>query len=120
MSFGTRQNGRCSSIYSPVEKGAYTGKGVPLTKRRSQVKGEKVLPQGDVTITSDRPPTRLADVYGSWATSENNASLVAALTMCPTRLESIKYFYRQFNEFNKDPEQILNSMLTGKPGAQKI
>ena len=36
--------------------------------------------------------------------------------MGPTRAA---YFKRQFNEFNKDPEQILNAMLTGKPGAQK-
>ena len=95
----------------PVEKGAYTGKGAYKTPIK--VKGEKYYRKA-VTITSDRPPTRLADVYGSWATSENNASLVAALG--PTRA---KYFYRQFAEFNKDPEQILNAMLTGKPGAQK-
>ena len=77
------------------------------------MKGEKYYRKA-VTISSDRPPTRLADVYGSWATSESNPSLVAALG--PTRA---KYFYRQFAEFNKDPEQILNAMLTGKPGAQK-
>jgi hypothetical protein len=95
----------------PVEKGAYKGKGAYKTPIK--VKGEKYYRKA-VTITSDRPPTRLADVYGSWATSESNPSLVAALG--PTRA---KYFYRQFNEFNKDPEQILNAMLTGKPGAQK-
>ena len=95
----------------PVEKGAYKGKGAYKTPIK--VKGEKYYRKA-VTITSDRPPTRLADVYGSWATSETNPSLVAALG--PTRA---KYFYRQFAEFNKDPEQILNAMLTGKPGAQK-
>ena len=113
----------------PVEKGAYTYKGTPANKltgakwdeaRRKgyyktpiKVKGEKYYRKA-VTITSDRPPTRLADVYGSWATSDSNPSLVAALG--PARA---RYFYRQFNEFNKDPEQILNAMLTGKPGAQK-
>jgi hypothetical protein len=95
----------------PVEKGPYKGKGAYKTPIK--VKGEKYYRKA-VTITSDRPPTRLADVYGSWATSETNPSLVAALG--PTRA---KYFYRQFAEFNKDPEQILNAMLTGKPGAQK-
>ena len=113
----------------PVEKGAYTYRGTPANKltgakwdeaRRKgyyktpiKVKGEKYYRKA-VTITSDRPPTRLADVYGSWATSDSNPSLVAALG--PARA---RYFYRQFNEFNKDPEQILNAMLTGKPGAQK-
>ena len=95
----------------PVEEGPYKGKGAYKTPIK--VKGKKYYRKA-VTVTSDRPPTRLADVYGSWATSETNPSLVAALG--PTRA---KYFYRQFSEFNKDPEQILNAMLTGKPGAQK-
>ena len=102
---------RTAQQIRPVEKGAYKGKGAyktPIT-----VKGEKYYRKA-VTVTSDRPPTRLADVYASWATSGTNPSLVAALG--PTRAQ---YFYRQFAEFNKDPEQILNSMLTGYPGSQK-
>ena len=102
---------RTAQQIRPVSEGEYKGKGAYKTPIK--VKGEKYYRKA-VTVTSDRPPTRLADVYASWATSDHNASLVAA--MGPTRA---RYFYRQFNEFNKDPEQILNSMLTGKPGAQK-
>ena len=58
-------------------------------------------------------PTRLADVYARWAT-DSNASLEAA--MGPRRAA---FFKKQFNEFNRDPEQILNAMLTGKQGAQQ-
>ena len=66
-----------------------------------------------VPVTSDKPPTRLADVYARWAT-DSNASLEAA--MGPSRAA---FFKKQFNEFNRDPEQILNAMLTGKQGAQQ-
>ena len=66
-----------------------------------------------VTVTSDKPPTRLADVYARWAT-DSNASLEAA--MGPRRAA---FFKKQFNEFNRDPEQILNAMLTGNKGAQQ-
>ena len=95
----------------PVEDGPY--KQGKVYKTPITVKGKKYYRRA-ITVTSDRPPTRLADVYASWATSDTNPSLVAALG--PTRA---RYFYRQFSEFNKDPEQILNAMLTGKPGAQK-
>ena len=97
--------------WKTVKTEPYKGKGAYKTPVK--IKGEKYWRKA-VTVTSDRPPTRLADVYASWATSDSNPSLVAALG--PTRA---KYFYRQFAEFNKDPEQILNAMLTGKPGAQK-
>ena len=97
--------------WKTVKTDKYTGKGAYATPVK--INGEKYWRKA-VTVTSDRPPTRLADVYASWATSDHNPSLVAALG--PTRA---KYFYRQFAEFNKDPEQILNAMLTGKPGAQK-
>ena len=102
---------RTAQQIRPLDKGEYKGKGAyktPIT-----VKGKRYYRKA-VTVTSDRPPTRLSDVYASWATSPTNASLVAA--MGPARA---KYFYRQFNEFNRDPQQILNAMLTGKPGAQK-
>lgn len=95
----------------PEEKGPYKGAGAYKTP--IVVKGQKYYRKA-VTVTSDRPPTRLADVYARWATSETNASLVAA--MGPARA---KFFYRQFNEFNKDPQQILVSMLSGAPGSQK-
>ena len=62
----------------PVEKGEYKGKGAyktPIT-----VKGKKYYRKAVMAnVTSDRPPTRLADIYASWATSDHNPSLVAAL-----------------------------------------
>ena len=101
---------RTAQQIHPVSWGRYKGKGAYKTPVK--VKGEMYYRKA-VTVTSDRPPLRLADVYADWCTSDHNPSLVAALG--PTRA---KYFYRQFTEFNKDPEQILNSMLTGKPGSQ--
>ena len=94
----------------PVDDGEYKGKGAYKTP--IVVKGKKYYRKA-VTVTSDRPPTRLADVYARWA-KDSSASLEAA--MGPTRAA---FFRRQFNEHNRDPEQILNAMLTGKPGAQK-
>ena len=94
----------------PVDDGEYKGKGAYKTP--IVVKGKKYYRKA-VTVTSDRPPTRLADVYARWA-KDSSASLEAA--MGPTRAA---FFRRQFNEYNRDPEQILNAMLTGKPGAQK-
>ena len=64
-----RRNGLCSR--SVLSRRALHGKGAYKTPIK--VKGEKYYRKA-VTVTSDRPPTRLADVYGSWATSENNAS----------------------------------------------
>ena len=96
--------------WKTVKTKPYTGTGAYKTPVK--VNGEKYWRRA-VTVTSDRPPTRLADVYARWAT-DGTASLEAA--MGPTRAA---YFKRQFNEFNKDPEQILNSMLTGTRGAQK-
>ena len=96
--------------WKTVKTKPYTGTGAYKTPVK--VNGEKYWRRA-VTVTSDRPPTRLADVYARWAT-DGTASLEAA--MGPTRAA---YFKRQFSEFNKDPEQILNAMLTGKPGAQK-
>ena len=55
----------------PVEKGEY--KGDDAYKTPIKVKG-KMYYRRKTTVTSDRPPTRLADVYASWATSDHNAS----------------------------------------------
>ena len=55
----------------PVDEGKYKGKGAYKTPIK--VKGKKYYRKA-VTVTSDRPPTRLADVYASWATSDHNAS----------------------------------------------
>lgn len=94
----------------PVSEGPYTGKGAyktPIT-----VKGKKYYRKA-VTVTSDTPPPRYSDVLAKWATSSQE-SLKAALG--PQRAA---FFTRQFNQFNKDPQQILETMLTGKAGAQK-
>jgi hypothetical protein len=105
-----RKKDKETGKWKTVKTKPYTGKGAYKTPVK--VNGKKYWRRA-VTVTSDRPPTRLADVYARWAT-DGTASLEAA--MGPTRAA---YFNRQFNEFNKDPEQILNAMLTGKPGAQK-
>jgi hypothetical protein len=97
--------------WKTVKTEPYKGKGAYKTPVK--INGKQYWRKA-VTVTADRPPTALADVYASWATSPTNPSLVAA--MGPTRA---RHFHRQFAEFNRDPEQILNAMLTGKPGAQK-
>ena len=66
-----------------------------------------------VTVTTDSPPPRYADVLAKWAT-ESNTSLVQAMGE-----QRAAYFKRQLDEFNRDPQQILESMLTGKPGEQQ-
>ena len=94
----------------PVKEGPYTGKGAyktPIT-----VKGKKYYRKA-VPVTSDTPPPRYSDVLAKWATSSQE-SLKAALG--PARAD---YFTRQYGKFNKDPQQILETMLTGKRGAQK-
>ena len=90
--------------YSEKEKGAYK---TPIT-----VKGKKYYRKA-VTVTSDTPPPRYSDVLAKWATGSQE-SLKAALG--PQRAD---FFTKQFNQFNKDPQQILEAMLTGKSGAQK-
>ena len=93
-----------------VKTEPYKGKGAYKTP--VVIDGKKYW-RKSVPVTSDKPPTRLADVYARWAT-DSNASLEAA--MGPSRAA---FFKKQFNEFNRDPEQILNAMLTGKQGAQQ-
>lgn len=66
-----------------------------------------------ITFTSDTPPPRYSDLLARWATG-SNTSLVEA--MGPTRAA---FFKREFDRFKRDPQQILESMLTGKPGAQR-
>ena len=94
----------------PVKEGPYKGDGAyktPIT-----VKGKKYY-RKVVPVTSDTPPPRYSDVLAKWATGSQE-SLKAALG--PQRAD---FFTKQFNEFNKDPQQILEAMLTGKRGAQK-
>ena len=94
----------------PVKEGPYKGDGAyktPIT-----VKGKKYYRKA-VPVTSDTPPPRYSDVLAKWATGSQE-SLKAALG--PQRAD---FFTKQFNKFNKDPQQILEAMLTGKRGAQK-
>ena len=65
------------------------------------------------TVTSDTPPPRYADVLAKWANS-SNTSLVEAMGE-----QRAAYFKRQLDQFNRDPQQILESMLRGKPGEQQ-
>ena len=60
------------------------------------------------TVTSDTPPPRYADVLAKWAT-DSNTSLNEA--MGPKRAEIFK---RELDRMNRDPQQILNWMLTGQ------
>jgi hypothetical protein len=53
-------------------------------------------------------------VLARWATS-SQTSLVEALG--PTRAQ---WFKKEYDRLNRDPQQILQAMLTGKPGAQKF
>ena len=94
----------------PVEKGRYEGKGAyktPIT-----VKGKRYFRKA-IPVTSDTPPPRYSDVLAKWATSSQESLRVA---LGRSRAD---HFIREYNKLNKDPQQILESMLTGKPGAQK-
>ena len=106
---------RTAQQIRPVEKGPYEdGYKTPIT-----LDGKRYYRKA-VTVTTGKPPTRLADVYKSWAKQSPDPekapsiSLVAALG--PTRA---RYFRRLVLEKGMDPERALNAMLTGKPGAQK-
>ena len=66
-----------------------------------------------MTVTSDRPPTRLADVYARWLQA------IQRLLWLPWA-NSGAYFYGKFNEFNKDPEQILKSQCSPVNPAHKM
>jgi SPP1 gp7 family putative phage head morphogenesis protein len=98
-----------AQVIRPFEKGAYAdGYKTPV-----KINGKKFYRQA-VTVTSDAPPTRYSDVLARWATS-SQTSLEEALG--PTRA---RWFKKEYDRLNKDPQQILQAMLTGKPGAQKF
>ena len=78
----------------------------------TRVKGQQFY-RKTTTVTSDTPPPRYADVLAKWA-GESNTSLVEAMGE-----QRAAYFKRQLDEFNRDPQQILESMLRGKPGEQQ-
>lgn len=101
---------KTGQVLRPVEKGPYKGEGAyktPVT-----INGKKFYRKA-VPFTSDTPPPRYSDLLAKWATS-NNASLVEA--MGPTRAA---WFKKEYDRLNKDPQQILQAMLTGKTGAQQ-
>jgi SPP1 gp7 family putative phage head morphogenesis protein len=93
-----------------VKTKPYTGKGAYKTP--VVIDGKKYWRKA-VAVTSDKPPTRLSDVYARWATS-SNSSLEAA--MGPTRA---RWFKAQYQKMNADPEKILQAMLTQKPAGQQ-
>ena len=96
--------------WKTVKTEPYTGKGAYKTPVK--INGKQYW-RKVVKVTSDKPPTSLSDVYARWATDSSTSLEVA---MGPTRA---RYFKKQFNEFNKDPEQILQSMLTQAPAGQQ-
>ena len=77
------------------------------------VNGERFY-QKPVTVTSNKGPARYSDVLAKWAKDKDPTSINEALG--PTRAS---WFRTQAAKKNADPQQILQSMLTGKPGAQK-
>ena len=100
---------KTAQVIRPFEKGAYKdGYKTPI-----KINGEKFYRKA-VPVTSDTPPPRYSDVLAKWATS-SETSLVEALG--PTRA---RWFKKEYDRLNKDPQQILQAMLTGKPGAQKF
>lgn len=102
------QNEKVGQQIRPKEDGPYKdGYKTPI-----KINGKEFYRKA-VTFTSDTPPPRYSDLLARWATG-SNTSLVEA--MGPTRAA---YFKREFDRFNRDPQQILESMLTGKPGAQR-
>ena len=70
--------------------------------------------QKPVTVTSNKGPARYSDVLAKWAKDKDPTSINEALG--PTRAS---WFRKEAAKKNADPQQILQSMLTGKPGAQK-
>ena len=106
---------RTAVVIRPVEKGPYkqtkSGK-TRAYKTPTKVKGKDFY-RKTTTVTSDTPPPRYADVLAKWAT-DSNTSLVEAMGV-----QRAAYFKQELNRFNRDPQQILESMLRGKPGEQQ-
>ena len=104
---------RTAVVIRPVEKGPYKQtKSGKTYKTPTTVKGKQFY-RKTTTVTSDTPPPRYADVLASWANS-SNTSLVEA--MGPQRAAIFK---RELDRLNRDPQQILNWMLTGDKGEQQ-
>ena len=109
MTSGHRPNEQRSRS-DRLKTGPYTGDNAYKTPIK--INGKKYY-RKTVKVTSDRPPTRYSDVLARWA-KDGNASLEAA--MGPSRA---RWFKAQYDRMNADPQQILQAMLTGKPGEQK-
>ena len=104
---------RTATVIRPMDKGPYQETKSNLTyKTPTKVKGKDFY-RKTVTVTSDTPPPRYSDVLAKWA-SDSNTSLVEA--MGPQRAA---YFKKQLDQFNRDPQQILEAMLKGRPGEQQ-
>ena len=104
---------RTAVVIREKSKGAYKQtKSGKAYKTPTRVNGREFY-RKTTTVTSDTPPPRYADVLAKWA-GESNTSLVEAMGE-----QRAAYFKRQLDEFNRDPQQILESMLRGKPGEQQ-
>ena len=99
-----------AQVIRPVEKGPYKGEGAYKTPIK--INGKKFY-RKSVTVTSDTPPPNYSDTLAYWA-KNSQASLKEA--MGPSRAA---WFTKEYDRLNRDPQQILQAMLTGKPGAQK-
>ena len=99
-----------AQVIRPVEKGPYKGDGAYKTPVK--INGKKFYRKA-VTVTSDTPPPNYSDTLAYWA-KNSQTSLKEA--MGPSRAA---WFTKEYNRINRDPQQILQAMLTGKPGAQK-
>ncbi|MBP04322.1 MAG: hypothetical protein CMA72_06015 [Euryarchaeota archaeon] len=99
-----------AQVIRPVEKGPYKGEGAYKTP--VVINGKKFYRKA-VTVTSDTPPPNYSDTLAYWA-KNSQTSLNEA--MGPSRAA---WFTKEYDRLNRDPQQILQAMLTGKPGAQK-
>ena len=103
---------RTAQQIRPMSKGAYKGK--TAYKTPITVNGEQFY-RRTITVTSDTPPPRYSDVLARWANT-SEVSLVEAFGGGSPGRKRADWFKRQLDQFNKDPQQILESMLRGRPG----
>ena len=76
------------------------------------------------TVTSDTPPPRYSDVLAKWAAEPyaagHETSLVQSMGGGPIGEKRARWFKKEYDRLNKDPQQILQAMLTGEAGSQKF
>lgn len=87
-----------------------------------KVKGKTYYRKAE-TVKAGEPPTGYSDVLAKWAKEPtapgHETSLVQAMGGGPIGEKRANWFKKQYSP-KKDPQQILQAMLTGKAGAQKF